>query len=116
MRICIDTNVLLQLFRKQSPYSRIIDALQRGGLEFAVSNEIWLEYEETVTHLSGRARWQAINAFLQCISILHHTVFYVDPQFRFNLIAIDRDDNKFVDCAIAAGADFIIHSTTISTR
>ena len=30
------------------------------------------------------------------------------PTFRFQLIAGDADDNKFADCAIAAGADFII--------
>jgi predicted nucleic acid-binding protein len=63
MRICIDTNVLLQLFGAQSPYGRIIDGLQQGSLELAVSNEIWLEYEETVTHLSGKTRWQAIDTF-----------------------------------------------------
>lgn len=57
MRVCIDTNVLLQLFGKQSPYRRITDALQQGTLELAVSNEIWVEYEETITHLSGKGRW-----------------------------------------------------------
>ncbi|GMQ32464.1 hypothetical protein Ataiwa_07360 [Algoriphagus taiwanensis] len=30
------------------------------------------------------------------------------PSFRFNLISADPDDNKFVDCAIAANADFIL--------
>ncbi len=28
--------------------------------------------------------------------------------FRFNLIETDKDDNKFVDCAIAANASFIV--------
>lgn len=31
-----------------------------------------------------------------------------DPQFHFNLIEADPDDNKFVDCAIIANADFIV--------
>lgn len=30
------------------------------------------------------------------------------PSFRFNLITKDYDENKFVDCAIAANADFIL--------
>lgn len=31
-----------------------------------------------------------------------------DPHFRFHLIGTDEDDNKFVDCAIAAGACYIV--------
>jgi predicted nucleic acid-binding protein len=32
----------------------------------------------------------------------------VIPYFKWNLIAADPDDNKFVDCALNAGADFIV--------
>ena len=32
----------------------------------------------------------------------------IDPQYRFGLIEQDPDDNKFVDCAIIAGADYIV--------
>jgi predicted nucleic acid-binding protein len=32
----------------------------------------------------------------------------VNPTFRFNLITADPDDNKFVDCAIIAGATYIV--------
>lgn len=32
----------------------------------------------------------------------------VNPTFRFNLITADPDDNKFVDCAITAGATYIV--------
>ena len=32
----------------------------------------------------------------------------VIPDFKWNLISADPDDNKFVDCAVAANADFIV--------
>ena len=35
-------------------------------------------------------------------------VQFVDTYFHFHLIEQDRDDNKFVDCAIAANAQFIV--------
>ena len=42
-----------------------------------------------------------------------------DPYFRFHLIEQDPDDNKFVDCAIVAGADYIVsedaHFRVLST-
>ena len=35
-------------------------------------------------------------------------VEFVIPYYHFDLIKDDRDDNKFVDCAIAANATFIV--------
>ena len=33
---------------------------------------------------------------------------FVTPYYKFNIIKIDLDDNKFVDCAVAANAHFIV--------
>src|SRR4051812_17652881 len=109
MRVCIDTNVLVQLFGVQQPFRRILDALINGSIELALSNEILFEYEEIVVLLSGAARWQTTERFLNTISVLHDNVLYVQPSFRFGVIAVDADDNKFID-AISAGADFIVTS------
>jgi putative PIN family toxin of toxin-antitoxin system len=108
MRVCIDTNVLVQLFGRSRAFGQIADALQQGKLELAVSNEILLEYEESLTRLSGEARWQMVWRFLDGVSRLHNNVLYVEPHFRFQVIAADPDDNKFVDCAVAVEADFIL--------
>ena len=32
----------------------------------------------------------------------------ITPYYRFGLIPSDVDDNKFVDCAITSGADYIV--------
>ena len=37
-----------------------------------------------------------------------NNVIRVDAHFRFGLITADQDDNKFVDCAIVANADYIV--------
>jgi putative PIN family toxin of toxin-antitoxin system len=102
--------LLVQLFGTTRPFGQIADALQQSRLELAVSNEILLEYEETLTRLSGQARWQMVWRFLEGVSRLHNNVLYVEPHFRFQVIAADPDDNKFVDCAIAAEADFVVTS------
>ena len=33
---------------------------------------------------------------------------FVDPHFRLGLITEDPDDNKFVDCAFASNADYLV--------
>jgi len=85
MTVCIDTNVLLQLFGKSRPYGQITDALQQGRLELAVSNEVLLEYEETLTQLSGQGRWQAVETFLHGVSRLH------DSALRPTSFSVSRD-------------------------
>jgi len=32
----------------------------------------------------------------------------ITPHYKWSLISTDPDDNKFVDCALNAGADFIV--------
>ena len=60
MRVCIDTNVLLQLFGEKQAGRPIRDALLAGRIELALSNEMLFEYQETITRLSGAARWQQV--------------------------------------------------------
>lgn len=35
-------------------------------------------------------------------------VEYITPHFKFRLIESDHDDDKFVDCAFAANATYIV--------
>ena len=35
-------------------------------------------------------------------------VIFVDPHFRMGLVTDDPDDNKFVDCAFAANAEYLV--------
>ncbi len=40
--------------------------------------------------------------------IVIENVKKVDVYYKWNLIEQDPDDNKFVDCAIASGTDYIV--------
>ena len=110
MRVCIDTNALVQLFGRNAAGRPIRDALLTGRIELAVSNEILMEYEETITLLSGRGRWQQVERFLNLLFYLHGNVLFIEPHFRFAVITANPDDNKFCDCAIAGEGDYIITS------
>ena len=110
MRVCIDTNVLVQLFGRGQAARPIRNALLSGRIELALSTEILLEYQEAITRLSGASRWEQVERFLTLLFHLHANILFLDPQFRFGILTADADDNKFVDCAIAAQADYIITS------
>jgi len=63
-----------------------------------------LEYEE---QLKSRYSSYSINEKLIKIIEKQNTDLVI-PDFKWNLISADPDDNKFVDCAVAANADFIV--------
>ncbi len=102
--VVIDTNCLIQLISKKSPYRPIWDAFLEKRFVLCISNEILEEYQEIIEQQTT-ARI-AENVVLLLIN--QSNVKFVDPHFRMGIITTDPDDNKFVDCAFAAGADVIV--------
>ena len=75
-----------------------------GDLEICVSPEILLEYEEIISQkISSRMATILMEALTNRPNLVRTT-----PTWRFNLIAQDPDDNKFVDCAICGMAEYIV--------
>ena len=104
MRVVIDTNVLLMSIPTISEYRPIFQGLIDGKYELALSNEILSEYIEVIQNQSSVAVAKNIAELL----LNKKNVIRIEPFFRWNLIAEDYDDNKFVDCAVAANAKHIV--------
>lgn len=102
--VVIDTNCLLQIISKKSPYRPIWDAFLAGRYELCVSNEILDEYQEIL----GQQITPTIAENLVLLILNKSNVRFIDPHFRMKLITADPDDNKFVDCAFAANADYLV--------
>lgn len=104
IRIVLDTNCLLASISSKSENYRIWKDFQQGRFVLCVSNEILEEYEEIIAEKANAVvAGNIINAIVES-----EFVEFIDPQFRFGLITSDKDDNKFVDCAIAANATYIV--------
>ncbi len=108
MIVCIDTNVLLQAAKSGHPYEIIIHGWLNRRYQWAVSTAILAEYRELITQRSGPGRWQQLERVFDLADQLGDLLIYSDPQYQFHVIAVDPDDNKFSDCAIAANADYVI--------
>lgn len=104
MRVVIDTNVLLISISTKSEYRPIFDALLSGRFELAISNEILSEYVEV---LERKANAIVASNIAQVLVNLEN-VIRTEIFFNWGFIKEDVDDNKFVDCAIAANAQYLI--------
>ena len=69
-----------------------------------VNTEILNEYEEI---LSKKTTKEIGHGVVEAIARLS-TTLYQEAYFHFGLITADPDDNKFVDCAVAADAEYIV--------
>lgn len=108
MTVVIDTNALLTVLSLRHPHGRILDAWLDAKFSWALSNEILAEYEEILQPRIGAARWQDFLLLLELGAGLNNNPICSQPNFRFGVIIHDPDDNKFVDCAITANADWIL--------
>ena len=104
MRIVIDTNCLLRILPKNSNYRSLWNAFLRGEFKLCYTTEILQEYEEVLSRFySATFAKFVIDTILNSSQTERVTVYY-----KWLLIIDDPDDNKFVDCAISANADFIV--------
>lgn len=106
-RVVLDTDALLQAAPDRGAYRRIILALAAQEFELVISNEILLEYEEILTRLGSETTWPGFRRLAEPLH-LAGTVHQIDPTYRWKVIAPDPDDDKFVDAAVAGGAEYII--------
>jgi len=104
IRIVVDTNIIIAIIGKTSPFRWIFDGIINGRFILCVSNDIILEYIEIMEQKNGTLVAGNFNNFLS----FHPFVEYFNIYFKFNLITQDPDDNKFVDCAISANAICIV--------
>jgi len=106
--VVLDTNCLLVCIANSSKFHSVWTAFLNEEYRLCVSNEIMTEYEEII------ARKTSLTFAEMIIQIILNSenVDFVNPSYRFRLIVADPDDNKFVDCAVIANADYIVSQDT----
>ena len=103
LKVIIDTNIFITTIGRKSPFRWIFDAIIEGDLILCVSNSILLEYREILERKNGVIVAENVINFL----VVHPFVEKYDIFFDLDLIPVDKDDNKFSDCAFASGAMLI---------
>lgn len=106
-KVVLDTNVLLVSISKRSKLHWVFRALLDEKYELCVTTETLNEYAEIIEQHMGQEASESTMGTIENLS----NVSFVTSYYRFRLLK-DEDDNKFVDCAIAANASFIVSHDT----
>ncbi|MBY0427019.1 MAG: putative toxin-antitoxin system toxin component, PIN family [Cytophagales bacterium] len=102
-RVVLDTHVLLVSISRKSKLHWIFKGLINGDFILCVTTDILSEYAEVIEREMGVAASENAMGVLENLP----NVELITSYFKFNLLK-DEDDNKFVDCAVASNASFIV--------
>jgi uncharacterized protein len=100
LKIVLDTNILIAIIGKKSPFRWIFDCIIQGKIVLCVSNEILLEYREVLEMKNGVEVAENVTNFI----ITHPFTEKIEIYYNFKAITEDPDDDKYVDCAVSANA------------
>ena len=104
MRVVVDTNVFISgVFFGGKPRT-VLESIVSGDVAAFASRAIIEEYSDTILDLTGRKlgalNQEAVSAFVASLNII---------ETRTKVMASrDPDDDKFIECALDAGAVYII--------
>jgi len=107
VKVVIDTNVFISsLINPAGTPGKIVDLWKVGKISLCLSQEVLYEYLEVI------ARFEisddpAVATLLKIFESRCNQV-YVSKTAALSVIENDLKDNKFLECAIAASADYII--------
>lgn len=104
MRVVLDTNILLVSIAPKSVYRPIFEALLAKKYELIVSNDVLSEYREIFEQRANLiVATNVLEALINLSNVVRQEIYV-----KWNMIEADKDDNKFVDCAIAGNCDYLV--------
>ena len=105
MKVVIDTNVFVSSFFGGNP-RKIIDLWKKGEITLCLSKDILDEYTGVLQRIGlkdEREIEELLSLFAEGFNILFTTK---TPKIR--VVKDDPDDDKFIECAVALRAEFVI--------
>lgn len=104
MRVVVDTNVLWVSISRRSQSNWIFKAILEGTLTLCVTTDILEEYAEIISMKLGAGVAEKVLGVFDNLPNIEYTTTY----YKWRAISADPDNDKFVDCAVAADAVCII--------
>ena len=105
MKVVLDTNVLVSGIFWSGPSSRILALWAKDKIEVIASPEILEEYTRLLAELERKKPAGLADAWTRFI-VQHATV--ISPERGQSSRCRDPDDDKFLHCALSAGAPYVI--------
>jgi putative PIN family toxin of toxin-antitoxin system len=104
VKVVIDTHGILNAVSSHSPNKWLYDAFIDEQFIWVASNEIISEYSEII----GQSFGLRVSIFVLESLINAENFQKFEPNYKWQLVETDPDDDKFVDCAVGANVDYLV--------
>jgi putative PIN family toxin of toxin-antitoxin system len=104
IRVTADSNIYISALLRGGKPLELLELARAGQIELAVSDDI---LDEVARVLTDKFTWSAedvSNAREQIGEFTTHVV----PTERLDAVPSDPDDNRVLECAVAAGSEMIV--------
>jgi putative PIN family toxin of toxin-antitoxin system len=110
MRIVLDANIFISaLISSQGNPAKILEKWQKRELEVVVSPAIVAEIERVTGYERLQKKYRRIREEREgLIDDLRNFATMVDPQQELSVVQADDSDNRYIECAIESGANYIV--------
>ncbi|MFH1610944.1 MAG: putative toxin-antitoxin system toxin component, PIN family [Patescibacteria group bacterium] len=105
MKVVVDTNVLIDALNDNLSVTwKILELAHKGDVQFFASDKIVKEYKLIIRREVGKPKdKKTLERFIANVNIIRNTS-------HLRLISEDHEDDKFVNLALSAKAEYIISS------
>ena len=105
IRATLDTNVIVSGLKFEGHPRRIFDMAESGMIRMAVSVPILEEVCDVLQRDKfGFSKGEA-NAFVDALKSI---ALHVTPENRVDVMKVDPDDNRILECAVASRSDYLV--------
>jgi hypothetical protein len=110
MIVVLDTNVVVSaLLSAEGAPAEIMRRWEAGAFDVAISPALLSELERALKYEHVRKYFQEPPEKIDSLLDRFRTVgILVEPEFRLDVVEEDPDDDRVIECAVAAGASYII--------
>ena len=105
MRVVVDTNVFISSFFGGIP-RKIVDLWKKGRIILCLSKPIVEEYVEVLRRLGLQNEFE-LNELMGLFAQAPGILFSANTP-RLKIVDKDPDDNKFIECAVALNATYVV--------
>lgn len=104
-RLVVDTNTLISAVGWAGNPNELLSRIFSGEYLLFVSPATFAEFKRVLEYPKFRFTQEQKAAFIGIITAIS---IVVEPKEKIAIITADPSDNRFLECAVAAGADALI--------
>ena len=106
LRVVLDTNILISALLFRGELSRVANLWKESRVVPVISKETFQEFKAVLEYPKFRLSKDEIKTIIEEEVLSFFEIVEVTDEVKG--ICTDPDDDKFIACAIAASADFIV--------